>query len=418
MESRTRRFILAGGALFVVLAAWLAIPLAIAPSTAPPAESERCLQLARFAPADADEVMIVPSGGSVWFSMRRHPIREELILGGRLRGAMLAVTVGRNPVVFWRRGDRAGAVVSAAAPRRLALKLLLPRTVRGQVLTKAGTLVIGDSRGGFAISKYVSIAREEGQLFVAHRNRPSIPGVSVPAISSLLLADRALTISTTMQRAPVESTPLPSDLRHPRRAIVSVALASVTTLASEWERFFPIDASGMGAGLVAIYGVDSGAFLPRIRGVIVASTTERDPVALLDRIVPAVDGSVSSIRRRDGLVIARREAMGLTGEAAIVDGRAFLALDDASMDLFLDDRASALPVPEATDWSLRSHPTELRLAIRNASDSLGFKLLSKGTRSSVKGLSRGLGWLEGAKSATLERSRAGGQARVRCVVEW
>jgi hypothetical protein len=350
--------------------------------------------------------------------MRRHPIREELILGGAARGALLAATVGRNPVVFWRRGDQAGAVVSAALPRRIALRLFLSPGAKGQVSTKGGALVIGTSQGGFAISKYVAIAKDPGELFVAHRNRPSIPGVIVPAISSLALEERTLSISTIMRDAPAGSSPLPRDVRHPRRAILSVALGSVTALAGEWERFFPIDADGMGAGLVSIYGVDSGAFLPRVRGVIVSATTETDPVALLDRIVPAIDGSVSSVRRRDGLVIARREAMGLAGEAAIVDGHALLGLDGASMDLFLDDRKDAIAVADGTEWSLRARPAELRVAIRSASESLGYKLLGKGTRNSVKALSRGLGWLDGAEAVTVERSRAGGQARVACRVEW
>lgn len=418
MTTQARRIAFGSAATLAALVAWLLIPLQLAPSTAPAADCERCLQLARFAPADADEVLIAPSGGSIWFSMRRHPVREDLIFGGTLRGATLAATVGRNPVVFWRRGDRAGAVVSGALPRRALLRLLLPRSARGQVSTKAGALVVGESRGGFAISKYVAIAKERGQLFVAHRNRPSIPGVVAPAISSLLLADRTLSISTVMRDAPEEPAPLPRDLRHPRGAVVSVVLGSVTRFSGEWERFFPIDADGMGAGLVAIYGVDSGAFLPRVRGVIVAATSETDPVALLDRIVPAIDGSVSSIRRRDALVIARREAMGLAGEAAIVDGRALLALDGTSMDRFLDDRAEASAVPEGTAWSLRARPAELRLAIRSASESLGYKLLGKGTRNSVKSLSRGLGWLEGAEMATVERSRVGGQGRVSCVIEW
>jgi len=362
--------------------------------------------------------MIVPSGGSLWAAMWSHPIREDLIFGGRLRGAMLAAAVGRNPVVLWRRGDKGGAVISASLPRRLVLELLLSRRAKGQVMTKAGALVLGETDFGFAISKYVAISREPGLLFVAHRNHPSIPGVVAPAISSLVLGDNSLSITTTMRDAPESATPLPRELKHPRRAILSVALGTVTAIAGEWERLFPFDANGMGAGLVAIYGVESGPFLPRVRGVVVTSTSESDPVTLLDRIVPAIDGSVSSIRRRDGLVIARREAMGLAGEAAIVDGHALLALDGSSMDLFLDDRATALPVADDSDWSLRVRPSELRVAIRSASDSLGYKLLSKGTRNSVKSLSRGLGWLEGAQSATVERSRVGGQGRVTCTIEW
>jgi hypothetical protein len=418
MALPARRIVLGAAAAFAALAAWLLVPLLIAPSPEIAGECERCLQLARFAPADADEVMIVPSGGSLWGAMWKHPIREDLIFGGSLRGAMLAATVGRNPVVFWRRGDKGGAVISATLPRRLVLELLLSRSARGQVSTKAGALVLGETDFGFAISKYVAISREPGQLFVAHRNRPSIPGVTAPAISSLVLGDRTLAITTTMRDAPAAAAPLPRDLRHPGGAILSVALGSLTAIPGEWGRLVSFDANGMGAGLVAIYGVESGPFLPRVRAIVVTSTSESDPVAMLDRIVPAIDGSVSSIRRRDGLVIARREAMGLAGEAAIVDGRALLALDGTSMDRFLDDRAKALPVADDSDWSLRVRPSELRVAIRSASESLGYKLLSKGTRNSVKALSRGLGWLEGAQSATVERSRAGGAARVRCVVEW
>jgi len=418
MATPARRIILGAAALLALLAAWLVIPLLVAPVSEEADECERCLQLARFAPAEADEVMIVPAGGSLWAAMWSHPLREDLIFGGMLRGAMLAATVGRNPVVFWRRGDKGGAVISASLPRRLVLELLLSRKAKGQVMTKAGALVVGETDFGFAISKYVSISREPGLLFVAHRNHPSIPGVIAPALSSLALGERTLSITTTMRDAPAESTPLPRDLKHPRRAVLSVALGTVTAIAGEWERIFPFDANGMGSGLVAIYGVESGAFLPRVRGVVVASTAETDPVALLDRIVPAIDGAVSSIRHRDGLVIARREAMGLAGEASIVDGHAILALDGTSMDLFLDDRATALPIAGDSDWSLRVRPSEFRAAIRSASDSLGYKLLGKGTRNSVKSLSRGLGWLEGAQSATVERSRVGGQGRVTCRVEW
>lgn len=414
MTTKAKRALLAAAAALLALAAWLVLPLLVAPATVHAGDDERWLQLARFAPADADEVMIVPSGGSLWFSMRRHPIREDRIFGGALRGALLAATVGRNPVVLWRSGDRGGAVVDGMLPRRLLLRALLPAKLRGQVSTKAGALVVGASGGGFAISKYVAIAHEPGELFVAHRDRPSIPGVTVPAISSLALGERALSITTVMRDAPAGGAPLPAELRHPRRAIVSVALSSVTSIAGDWERLFPLDAKGMGAGLVAVYGVESGPFLPRVRGLVVARSSESDPVALLDRLLPAIDGSVSSVRRRDGLVIARREAMGLVGEAAIVDGLALLALDGGSMDSYLEDRAAALPTGEGSEWSLRASPSELRAAIASASESLGFKLLGKGTRNSVKSLSRALGWLEGAQAVTLERSRA----RVVARVEW
>lgn len=418
MTTQAKRIGLGAAAAVVALAAWLLFPLLLVPSPEDVSDCERCLQLARFAPAEADEVMIVPSGGGLWAAMWRHPIREDLILGGRLRGAVLAATVGRNPVVFWRRGDKWGAVISAALPRRFVLELLLPAAARGQVSTKAGAIVIGETDLGFAISKYVAIPHEPGQLFVAHRNHPSIPGATAPAISSLSFGEGALSITTAMRDVPSVSSTLPRDLRHPRGAILSVALSSVTAISGDWARLFPFDANGMGAGLVAIYGVEAGTFLPRVRGVVVGATNETDPVSLLGRVIPAIDGSVSSIRRRDGVVIARREAMGITGEAAIADGHAILVLDGSSMDRYLDERATGLPISEASDWSLRARPAELRAAIRNAGDSLGYKLLSKGTRNSVKALRRGLGWLEGAKSATLERGLVKGQARVTCRVEW
>ncbi|MCM2316543.1 MAG: hypothetical protein NDJ92_15440, partial [Thermoanaerobaculia bacterium] len=235
---------------------------------------------------------------------------------------------------------------------------------------------------------------------------------------SLTLDADSLSVVSRSRDESVAVTPLPKALRHPASAMLSVALGSIPELAGDWDRVLPVDASGMGAGLVAIYGVEAGTFLPRVRGVVVATSTETDPVALLDRLVPAVDGSVSSIRQRDGVVIAKREAMGLVGEAALLEGHAILALDDGSMDRFLDDRATAVPFAEGVEWSLRAKPAELRLAIRSASDSLGYKILGKSTRNSVRSLSRSLGWVEGARSATLERTRTAGEARVTCRVEW
>ena len=418
MTPRARRLTLGAVIAFAALTAWLLVPILIEPSGGPVDECERCLELARLAPPDADEVMIVPPGGSLWFSMPRHPIREDRIFGGVVRGAMLALATGRNPVVLWRLGNQVGAAISASPPRRLLLRVALPPVARGQVSTIDGALIVGKTPGGFPNSALVAISREPGQLFVAHRNKPSIPGVVAPAFSSLAFHPNSLSIISRMRDVPPASALLPRELRHPKSAVLSVALGSVAALTGEWERLLPVDSTGMGEGLVAIYGVDAGAFLPRVRGVIVARSTETDPVVLLDRLVPAVDGSVSSVRSRDGISIARREAMGLVGEAALIDGRAILALDATSMDSFLDDRAEAASVAEGTEWSLRAKPTELRSAIRSASDSLGYKLLGKRTRNSVKALGRALGWLEGARSATVERTRQGAEARVTCTIEW
>lgn len=418
MQRRTRLLLATGAITFAVLVGLLVLPTLLAPDLEGLDACVRCVELARLAPAGADEVAIAPSGGSLWFAMVRHPIREDRIFGGTLRGTVIALAVGRNPVVTWKQGDRSGAAVSAPASRRALLRLVVPPPLRGQVSTKAGALVIGNAAGGFPIEEYASLAQAAGQLFVAHQRRPSIPGVLVPALSAVTLEKNSLAIISHSRDASVAATPLPPALRHPSGAALSVALGSVTAVAGDWERLLPVDSTGMGAGLVAIYGVDSGAFLPRVRGVVVAESRETDPVALLDRLVPSVDGSVSSIRHAGGVVIAKREAMGLVGEAALVDGHAVLAFDGSSMDKFLADRAAATPFASGAEWSLRARPTELRLAIRRGSESLGYKLLSKRTRNSVRGLSRSLGWVEGARWATFERTRNGGEASVTCRVEW
>lgn len=418
MAMPARRLVIGIAIALAALVAGLLLPVLRAPRSEGVASCGRCLELARLAPADADEVAIVPTGGSLWFAAARHPVREDRMFGGGARGTLVALAVGRNPVVFWKQGDRTGGAVSAAAPRRWLISLALPAKFRGQVSTKAGALVSGSSAGGFPVDALAALAQEPGQLFVAHRKRPSMPGVIAPAFSSLALEPDSLSVVSRSRDESVAVTPLPKQLRHPASAMLSVALGSIPELAGNWDRVLPIDANGMGAGLVALYGVEAGTFLPRIRGVVVATSSETDPVALLDRLVPAVDGSVSGIRQREGVVIASREAMGLVGEAALVDGYAILALDDGSMDRFLADRASALPFADGAEWSLRAKPAELRLAIRSASDSLGYKLLGKSTRNSVRSLSRSLGWVEGARSATLERTRIAGEARVTCRVEW
>lgn len=418
MAMTARRLLIGAAIAFAALVAWLALPVLREPRIEGISSCGRCLELARLAPAGADEVVIVPSGGSLWFAAARHPVREDRIFGGEARGTLVAFAVGRNPVVLWKQGDRLGGAVSAAAPRRWLIGLALPAGSGGQVSTKSGALVGGSSPGGFPIDGLAALAQEPGQLFVAHRNRPSIPGVIAPAFSSLTLERDSLSIVSRSRDESTAVTPLPAGLRHPISAVLSVALGSVPELAGDWDRILPVDAGGMGAGLVAIYGVEAGTFLPRVCGVVVSSSTETDPVALLDRLVPAVDGSVSSIRQREGVVIARREAMGLVGEAAIVEGHAILALDDGSMDRFLADRAAAVAFAEDAEWSLRANPAELRLAIRGVSDSLGYKLLGKSTRNSVRALSRSLGWVEGARSATVERTRTAGEARVTCRVEW
>ena len=404
-------------ALTLLLAAFVA-PVLVPPGSSNLESCGRCIELARLAPADADEVALVPGGGSAWFAMWRHPIREDRIFGSTARSTLVALALGRNPVIVWRRGERSGAAALLAAPRHMLLRLALPASLRGQTWTKDGSLIAGETKGGFPIEALLPFAQDPGQLFFAHRGRSSIPGVSAPAVSSVELAERSLSIVSRSRDESAPIPPLPAEFRHPSAAMVSVALGSVSELVGEWDRILPVDAAGMGSGLVVIYGVESGTFLPRVRGVVVSNTSETDPVALLGRLVPAVDGSVSSIRRNGEIVIARREAMGLVGEAAIVNGLALLALDGSSMDRFLADRANAQPLAGGAVWSLRASPGDLRLAIRSASDSMGYKILSKRTRNSVKGLSRSLAWIEGSRWVTFERTRTGPSASVTCRVDW
>ena len=418
MPLQVRRLLIGAAIALIAIVAGLALPALRGADSLGLESCERCLDLARLVPADADEVAIIPAGGGLWFAMMKHPIREDRIFGSETRGTIVAIALGRNPVVVWKRDDRMGAAVFASAPRRSLIRLALPPTLRGQVSTKGGAIVVGSSQGGFPIEELAGLAQAPGQLFIAHRRRPSIPGVIAPAFSSHALERDVLSVVSRSRDESAAVRPLPNGLRHPASAVLSVALGSVQGLGRDWERVLPVDSRGMGAGLVAIFGVESGMFLPRVRGVVIAESTETDPVALLDRLVPAVDGAVSSVRRRDDVVIARREAMGLVGEAALVDGRAVLSLDSTSMDRFLAERVGAAPFAKGAEWSLKAKPAELRLAIRNASESLGYKLLGKRTRNKVRSLSRTHLWDDGPLWATLERTRTGGEARVTCRVEW
>ncbi|MCM2315979.1 MAG: hypothetical protein NDJ92_12615, partial [Thermoanaerobaculia bacterium] len=187
MPMPARRLVIGVVIALAALVAGLVLVVLREPRSEEIGSCERCLELARLAPADSDEVVIVPKGGSLWFAAARHPVREDRIFGGGVRGTLVALAVGRNPVVLWKQGDRTGGAVSAPAARRWLIALALPAKFRGQVWTKAGALVSGSSAGGFPIDALAALAQEPGQLFVAHRKRPSIPGVIAPALSSLTL---------------------------------------------------------------------------------------------------------------------------------------------------------------------------------------------------------------------------------------
>jgi hypothetical protein len=376
-----------------------------------------CAELLRTVPAAAAEVYVVPSGGAFFFALRSHPIREESLLEQIPSAPLLALAIGDAPVVAWHHDDRLSFAVKLSAIRR-ALVALIP--VGQAVEVRDGVVFIGP-RGEPALGPPPELVLADGpaHAFAIHRHRSPVPGLHSPSLTAITLGNASLSI---VSRAPAPAARAPlgdGSPLHPRGAMFSFVSGTLPEAVSRFDRVLPFDPRGLGGrGMLVLYGAEGGRIAPRIRGVLVMPASQGETAAsLIERLLPAVNGASTSGRPVGGVTVARREAMGLTVEAAIRGGDAILAFDGKSMETYLGERDGDAPDRQAI-WSLRLQPQIAYSMLKGVRDSLGFRLLGADTRDSIRRLQRAVGLVRDAKSLSMELVPKGELDEVRMNVEW
>ncbi len=404
-------------AVFCLLAFALYWPVMRAPRAVTIAECGDCAELLRSVPPTAEEIYVVPSGGAFFFELRRHPIREGSLVEGFPATPLVALAIGDAPVVAWRAGDSTSFAVRLGTARRLLLGLL---PIRQALEIRDGVVFFGP-RGhpGLGPPPELVLADGAAHAFAIHRRHSPVPGLHAPSLTAITLGDASLSV---VSRAPAR-TPRPETgslaLPHPAGAMLSFESSSLPDSMSRFERVLPFDISGLGGrGMLALYSAESGTLAPKLRGVIVAPASPGETASsLIGRLLPSIEGASTSERVVAGVSVARREALGLTADAAVRDGEAILAFDGASMETYLAEQGGAAPDRQAL-WSLRMKPPVVFAMLQGIRDSLGFRLLGSGARDSIRRLHQALGLVRDAKSLTMELLPRGELDEVKVDVVW
>ncbi|HVE71369.1 MAG TPA: hypothetical protein VNI54_08385 [Thermoanaerobaculia bacterium] len=352
--------------------------------------------LLRHVPADAEAYALVPAPAVLLAKLKANPITSEPVTRWTDEHALPpASMLGRADAVAWRSGKTTAYAVRFDPIRALiarAWSMFTPVETawHGRVLVINGSSVPSRPPEELALANGLP----EGDALVVQRkeSRGAYPPIGRPAVSSLRVRGKEIEIASRARSNEMDRLKPVLRAELPRGAMLSVSFAEPPRLLGDLERLVAADVDALigDGGLLAIYDVDSGTFLPRPHAAIV---------------VPVTDHSRAVLARYDTLV-------SLGGEVRESGGQFVIGLHRDAARQYAVDTKSPLPWP-ANRWALRMDPVRLIPVLRKIGDNPALRFATPRIHRGARDLRRWMGALEQAREVEAAASVTDGVEELR-----
>ena len=371
--------------------------LVTTPDTAPPLRfplTAAQQDLLRHVPADAEAYALIPAPAVLLAKLKTNPMTTEPVTRWTNEHAMPpASMLGRADAVAWRSGRGTAYAVRFDPVRALiarAWTMFTPVETewRGRVLIINGA---GGTAGFSPPELVLSNGLPEGDVFVVQRkgSRGAYPPIGRPAASSLRITAKEIEIASRARSNDTAVHPPIVFPQLPRSAMLAASFSDPPRILGDLERLVAADVDALigDGGMLAIYNVDNGTFLPR-------------PFVAV--IVPADDaGRAAAAKYGDVL-----------GETKEANGQLVIAFDRNSASQYLVDAKAPLPWP-ANRWAVRMDPVRLIPVLRRIGDNPALRFATPRIHRGARDLRRWMGALEQAREIEAAASVSGGVQELR-----
>ena len=329
-------------------------------------------------PQSAEAFALVPAAGALDAKLRANPVSraalESWTASHRVPPAWM---IGGADLLVWKTGSAFGTFMDVDAVRGFLLHLVRS----GGSEPPDESPIDAASLGQIA---HLASKLPPGDALVVQRgtSRGAYPPIGRPAVTSLqVTATDIRMVSVAPAPAEAPAVRLNPALRLPTSPVLSVAFSYAPRVIADLDRLFGANVSSLlqDGGMVSIYAVKTGTFLPRPLSVIAVPDD------------PARRAVFDQFARRLGV---------RTGEFR---GMLLLSFDD-SIDAFMRD--SFQPAPEGR-WAVRIDPARMVPILKALGKSLGLRVVAPRLYRSARDLDRWIGGLEQAKAVEAVDDAAG-----------
>ncbi|HUR80092.1 MAG TPA: hypothetical protein VM733_04970 [Thermoanaerobaculia bacterium] len=346
-------------------------------------------------PRDAEAYGLVAAPVVVLEKLKANPVTSTAVTQWTDEHSLPpAAMLGRADAVVWKSGK-----TTAYAVRFDPIRALIARAwtmfTPAQTTWDGRVLIINGTSGaaGFSPSEDLQLASglPDGDVFVVQRqeSRGAYPPIGRPAVSSVRVAGDHLDLVSRARTNEGDGLKPVLRVDLPKSAMLSVSFTDPPRVLGDLERLIAADVDALigDGGMVAVYGVDNGTFLPR-------------PYAAV--VVPADDASRATAARYGNVISETREA----------NGELVMAFDRNSASQYLKDAKAPVPWP-ANRWALRMDPVRVIPVLRKIGDNPALRFATPRLHRGARDLRRWMGALEQAKAIDAAASVTGGVEELR-----
>lgn len=316
-------------------------------------------------PASAEWFAIVPTAAALDAKLQANPITRAALERWRANQPLPRPwMIGDADLVVWKSGSAI----------RYFLRVDPLRAVIVRTFLTSSNLMINvqpdEKLDATTVAQITQLASRlpPGDALVVQRenSRGSFPPLSRPAATSVSIAPSEIRLTSAASSSPSPS--VPSGVKFPRGAVLSVAFTTPPRLIADLNRLFGTKISDLFAdgGMLSIYDVDTRKFLPRPLGVLVLPDTPQ-----------------------------RRAEVGSIAKTASKDGNLLVSFD-RSIEQYQNDAFDA-PPQAGNQWTARIDAPRLVPILNGLDQNLGLRIVAPRLYRSARDLEVWLGGLEQAK---------------------
>ncbi|MDQ3282335.1 MAG: hypothetical protein M3Q69_13105 [Acidobacteriota bacterium] len=390
--------VVVGGIAFYLFAT---TPRTAEPLRIPLSQTER--ELLAHVPASAEAFALTPSAAALHETLLANPVTRDAVSQWTEEHELPRPwMLGGASIAAWKAGKTTSYAIRLDALRALLVRVWLMTASNADARWEGSTLIMHDPAATPRIADLDALLRlgnglPEGDVLAVQREsaRGAFPPIGRPAVTTVRITSNEISLVSRAATADLAQHP-EIRARFARNALLSATFAAPPRILGDLNRLFGanIDALVDEGGSIALYGVDTGTFIPRPRGIISM------------RADPAAREQFAEIKPAAELVGETRDA----GEFLLV------SFDRTSMGLYLKDAFDPASWP-ATRWSLRFDPARMVPILRKAGDNPGLRIATPRIHRAARDLRRWIDALQQAKSVEAADSVNGGveELRVRVV---
>jgi hypothetical protein len=395
-----RTFIITLCLVAVLILGVVVFLVATTPASAPPLRfpvTAAQQDLLRHIPADAEAYALVPAPAVLLAKLKTNPITSEPVTRWTDEHALPpAAMLGRADAVAWRSEGKPTAYAIRFDPVRALIARAWTMFTPVDTSWHGRVVVINADAAAPATSPPPELTLAhglpDGDVFVVQRkgSRGAYPPVGRPAVSSVRVDGKVIDI---VSRAASDggSSPLTASSVGPlpRGAMLAVSFTHPPRLLGDLQRLVAADLDALlgDGGLMAIYDVDTGTFLPR---------------PFLAVVVPADEAGRVAAKKYETVLSDVREA----------NGQLILAFDRNSGAQYLADTKAPVPWP-ANQWAVRMDPVRLIPVLRKVGDNPALRFAAPRIHRGARDLRRWMGTFEQAREIEAAASVSGGIEELR-----